>query len=119
MQRAAPAPLLPSEVDEALGFALYSVEEELWRRIRTCEGVLRAIARCGYSLISTRMDILSLCYAESMRAQMGYTVLWVVASEHVCFGGRLQLHVGLEADRSPHVQLPHRSAGARMLAGLP
>jgi hypothetical protein len=34
----------------------------------------------------------------------------VVASRHVCFGGRMQLHVGLEADRSsPHVQLPYRS----------
>lgn len=60
--------MLPSDVDEAFGFALCSVEEELGRRTRAWVGVLRAIARWGCSLISTRMDILSLCYAAGMRA---------------------------------------------------
>jgi hypothetical protein len=57
MQRAAPEPLLPSDVEEALLLPLFSVEDELCRSTSAWVGVASAIARCGYSLIRTRIDM--------------------------------------------------------------
>jgi len=70
MHLAAPDPLLPSDVCDAL-YPFCSVELELWRRTRICVEVARASARCGKSFMRTRMDIVS----DNGKDQVEYVIV--------------------------------------------